>query len=144
MDTLTLIAIFAVVFVLFSFVIVYSSRIKKVGPNEVLVVSGFRHKILVGQDEADKPIVEERGYRIITGGRAFIWPILERVDYLSLELMTIDVAVKEVYTVQGVPVMVEGVAQVKIGSDDISVATIYPASSANELTVGVLAVGVFE
>jgi len=123
MDTLTLIAIFAVVFVLGSFVIVYSSRIKKVGPNEVLVVSGFRHKILVGQDEAGKPIVEERGYRIITGGRAFIWPILERVDYLSLELMTIDVAVKEVYTVQGVPVMVEGVAQVKIGSDDISVAT---------------------
>lgn len=117
------IAIFAVIFVLIAFVVVYSSRVKKVGPNEVLVVSGFKHKILVGHDENGSSIHAERGYRIITGGRAFIWPILERVDYLSLELMTIDVAVKDVYTLQGVPVMVDGVAQVKIGSDDVFIAT---------------------
>lgn len=117
------IAIFAVVFVMLAFVVVYSSRIKKVGPNEVLVVSGFKRKVVVGHDEAGTPIPEERGYRIVTGGRAFIWPILERVDYLSLELMTIDVGVKDVYTLEGVPVMVDGVAQVKIGSDEVFIAT---------------------
>lgn len=116
-------AIFALAFVLVAFIAVYATRVKKVGPNQVLVVSGFRHKVLMGQDETGSPIYEERGYRIVTGGRAFIWPILERVDYLSLELMTIDVAVREVYTVQGVPVMVDGVAQVKIGSDDIHIST---------------------
>ena len=116
-------AIFAVIFVLLAFVVVYSTRVKKVGPNEVLVVSGFRHKMIVGQDEGGKPVQAERGYRVITGGRAFIWPILERVDYLSLELMTIDVAVRDVYTLQGVPVIVDGVAQIKIGSDDVFIAT---------------------
>ena len=116
-------AIFAVIFVLLAFVVVYATRVKKVGPNEVLVVSGFRHKLVVGRDEAGNVLQEERGYRIITGGRAFIWPILERVDYLSLELMTIDVAVKDVYTLEGVPVMVDGVAQVKIGSDEVFIAT---------------------
>jgi flotillin len=120
---LLLFAGFAVVFVLIAFVVVYASRIKKVGPNEVLVVSGRQHRILVGADEAGNKIYDRRGYRIVTGGRAFIWPILERVDYLSLELMTIDVAVRDVYTLQGVPVMVDGVAQVKIGSDDVSIAT---------------------
>lgn len=117
------IAIFTVLFVLVAFIVVYAARVKKVGPNEVLVVSGFRHKIIIGRDEAGNPIRAERGYRIITGGRAFIWPILERVDYLSLELMTIEVAVKDVYTLEGVPVMVDGVAQIKIGSDDVFVAT---------------------
>jgi len=122
-DFLSVFAIFALLFLLVAFVVVYAARVKKVGPNEVLVVSGFRHKIVVGQDEAGNLQYAERGYRIITGGRAFIWPILERVDYLSLELMTIDVAVKDVYTLEGVPVMVDGVAQVKIGSDDVFVAT---------------------
>ncbi len=116
-------AIFAPVFVLLAFVVVYATRVKKVGPNEVLVVSGFRHKIIVGRDETGNPIHAERGYRVITGGRAFIWPILERVDYLSLELMTIEVAVKDVYTLEGVPVIVDGVAQVKIGSDEVFIAT---------------------
>jgi flotillin len=123
MEGLLLFAAFAVVFVLLAFVVVYASRIKKVGPNEVLVVSGRQHRILVGADEAGNKIYDKRGYRIVTGGRAFIWPIIERVDYLSLELMTIDVAVRDVYTLQGVPVIVDGVAQVKIGSDDVSIAT---------------------
>jgi flotillin len=48
---------------------------------------------------------------------------LERVDDLSLELMTIDVVTTKVYTAQGVPVTVDGVAQVKIGSDDVSIIT---------------------
>jgi flotillin len=121
--SLVVFVIVALFILLFAFVVVYANRIKKVGPNEVLVVSGRKHKVLVDVDEAGNKRHEERGYRIVTGGRAFIWPIIERVDYLSLELMTIDVAVREVYTLQGVPVMVDGVAQVKIGSDDVSIAT---------------------
>jgi flotillin len=65
----------------------------------------------------------KRQYRIVTGGSAFIWPVFERVDDLSLELITIEVRTEEVYTVKGVPVTVDGVAQIKIGSDDVSIAT---------------------
>jgi flotillin len=64
-----------------------------------------------------------RSFRIVRGGGTFIWPVVERVDNLSLELMTIEVVTTNVYTSQGVPVTVDGVAQVKVGSDDVSIIT---------------------
>jgi flotillin len=104
--------------VLFGAVVALSSRLKKVGPNEVLVISGRgERRVTTVEGEV------RRRYRIVTGGSAFIWPVLERVDILSLELMTIEVRTEEVYTVKGVPVTVDGVAQIKIGSDDVSIAT---------------------
>jgi flotillin len=106
MDQLGAIAIPFVIFVVFALVFVYASRIKKVGPNQALIVSG----------RGDKP-------SIVTGGRKFIWPVFERVDDLSLEIVTIDVTTPDVPTSQGVPITVEGVAQIKIGSDENSIRT---------------------
>ena len=113
------VVVIIVVIVFFGAIIALASRLKKVGPNEVLVISGR------GEMTEDPQTGErvKRQYRIVTGGSAFIWPVLERVDTLSLELMTIEVRTDEVYTVKGVPVTVDGVAQIKIGSDDISIAT---------------------
>jgi flotillin len=116
---LVVFVVVGLIFVLGVFLALYSSRYKKVGPNEVLVISGRRHK-------AVDPVTGEkatRNYRIVKGGGAFIWPVLERVDDLSLEIMTIDVVTPKVYTVQGVPITVDGVAQVKIRGDDVSIAT---------------------
>src|SRR6185295_4771249 len=42
---------------------------------------------------------------------------------LSLELLTIDVQTPEVYTSKGVPVKVDGVAQIKVKGDVVSIAT---------------------
>lgn len=106
----------AVVFILFALLFVYASRVKKVGPNEALVISGR------GEGRSDLEGIDSN-YRIVTGGRSFIWPILERVDYLSLEIMTIDITTPDVPTIQGVPITVDGVAQVKIGSDENSIRT---------------------
>ncbi len=117
--TLAAIAIFGILFVIIGLTSVYVSRVKKVGPNEVLVISGRKHQRI-------NPITGEQevvSYRIVAGGRAFIMPVVERVDDLSLELMTIEVSTTDVYTLQGVPVAVDGVAQIKIGSDEISIAT---------------------
>src|SRR5438093_7001125 len=50
-------------------------------------------------------------------------PVIEKVDLLSLELLTIDVQTPEVYTSKGVPVKVDGVAQIKVKGDDIYIAT---------------------
>jgi flotillin len=116
---LVVFAIIGLIFVLGVFLGLYSSRYKKVGPNEVLIISGRR-------GTAIDPVTGEkvmRNYRIVKGGGAFIWPVLERVDDLSLEIMTIDVVTPKVYTVQGVPITVDGVAQVKIRGDDVSIAT---------------------
>jgi flotillin len=99
-------AVLAFLFILFAVLFVIANRIKKVGPNEVLIISG-----------------NKKAARIVTGGRAFIWPIFERVDQLILEIMTIEVTTPDVPTSQGVPVTVDGVAQIKIGSDQNSIKT---------------------
>jgi flotillin len=112
-------ALFGILFVLIGLGVFYSSRVKKVGPNQVLVISGRPNKWV-------NPVTGEaeiRNFRIVKGGRSFIWPVIERVDDLSLELMTIEVSTADVYTLQGVPVTVDGVAQIKIGSDDVSIGT---------------------
>ncbi len=103
----------------FGSLLLYASRYRKVGPNEVLVISGRRRKSLLPSGEQ-----VEVGYRICKGGGAFVWPIVEKYDTLSLELLTLGVGTKdEVYTVEGVPVLVDGVAQVKVRGDDISIGT---------------------
>ena len=103
----------------FGAVVLYASRYRKVGPNEVLVISGRRRKRLLPSGETT-----DVGYRICKGGGAFVWPIIEKYDTLSLELLTLSVGTKdEVYTIQGVPVLVDGVAQVKVRGDDVSIGT---------------------
>src|SRR3989449_1594244 len=94
------------------------SRYTKVGPNDVLIVSGRKHRF-VDPDGT----VRTRGFRIVKGGGTFVIPVVEKIDVLSLELLTIDVQTPEVYTSKGVPVKVDGVAQIKVKGDDISIAT---------------------
>jgi flotillin len=110
--------IVSIVFVIFVFAAVWASRYTKVGPNEVLVVSGRQYQVT----DPDGT-VSTRGFRIVKGGGTFILPVIEKSDVLSLELLTIDVQTPEVYTSKGVPVRVDGVAQIKVKGDDISIAT---------------------
>lgn len=105
-------------FVLFVFLGVWANRYTKVGPNQVLVISGRKHAI-TDPDGTRREV----GFRIVKGGGVFVWPIYEKVDILSLELLTIDVQTPEVYTSKGVPVKVDGVAQIKVKGDDVSIAT---------------------
>jgi flotillin len=116
---IAVLAVFALFFVLLVLAFVYASRYKKVGPNEVLIISGRG----VGTTDPGTGQKMRRSFRIVRGGGTFIWPVVERVDNLSLELMTIEVVTTNVYTSQGVPVTVDGVAQVKVGSDDVSIVT---------------------
>jgi len=115
---LAAIAVAGIVIVIFLFILVWASRYTKVGPNEVLIVSGRRQRFL-----ADSGETYTRGFRIVKGGGTFIIPVIEKSDVLSLELLTIDVQTPEVYTSKGVPVKVDGVAQIKVKGDDISIAT---------------------
>jgi flotillin len=108
-------ALFVVIFI---FLGIWASRYTKVGPNQVLVISGRRRRIT----DPDGT-VREVGFRVVKGGGKFVWPVFEKVDILSLELLTIDVQTPEVYTSKGVPVKVDGVAQVKVKGDDVSIAT---------------------
>lgn len=67
----------------------------KVGPNEVLVISGRRRMVV--DAEAKKKIV---GYRVVRRGGTVVLPIVEQERRLSLELMNLEVKTPEVYTIQ--------------------------------------------
>ncbi len=108
----------ALLLVFFIFAGIWASRYTKVGPNQVLVISGRKHRT-VDPDGTTREV----GFRIVKGGGVFVWPVFEKVDILSLELLTIDVQTPEVYTSKGVPVRVDGVAQIKVKGDDISIGT---------------------
>ncbi len=89
----------------------FSKNYIKVPPNAVAIFSGRKHKLPDGR------VV---GYRMVRGGAAFRWPLLEQVDYLSLNVFTIPLEIKRAYTLKGVPIFVKAVANVKIKGDDIS------------------------
>ena len=79
----------------------FSRNYIKVPPNLVAVLSGRKRKL------SDGKVV---GYRMVRGGAALRIPLLEKVDYLSLNVFTIPLEIKRAYTVQGVPVSVKAVA----------------------------------
>jgi flotillin len=105
---------FIVLFVLLALFIaaaLFSHNYLKVAPNLVAVLSGRKRKLPDGR------VV---GYRMVRGGAALRIPLLEKVDYLSLNVLTIPLEIKRAYTMQGVPVSVKAVANVKIRGDEIS------------------------
>jgi flotillin len=105
---------FIVLFVLLALFIaasLFSRNYLKVAPNCVAVLSGRKRKL------ADGRIV---GYRMVRGGAALRIPLLEKVDYLSLNVITIPLEIKRAYTLKGVPVSVKAVANVKIRGDETS------------------------
>ena len=57
---------------------------------------------------------------MVRGGAALRIPLLEKVEYLHLNVMTIPLEIKRAYTLKGVPVSVKAVANVKIRGDDTS------------------------
>jgi flotillin len=104
-----------VLFFLFVFgYLVFRARYKKAGPDEALIAYG-RRKLFGKKVRDDKGQVES--YRIVRGGGTFVWPAWEQYEFLSLKMMTLDIDLVHVYTVQGIPINVKAVAQVKVGGD---------------------------
>jgi flotillin len=85
---------------------VWAHQYTKVGPNEVLIISGRRARR------------GDHGYRIVRGGGTYVRPFRERVQRLSLELMQFEVKTAETYTTHGVPVQIDGVCMVRIDASE--------------------------
>ena len=78
-------------------------------PNEVLIFSGRRRQTADGH---------QVGYRVIKGGRAFRIPLLEKVDRLDLRTIPIEVAITNAYSKGGIPLSIQGIANIKIAGDE--------------------------
>ena len=95
----------------------------KVAPNVALIISGRRRKYRV-KDDNGREVVKRFGYRIVRGGATFVIPFFERVDQLNMGIMQVDIRTTQpVPSQEYIPVMVDGVANIKFGSDDVSIAT---------------------
>lgn len=114
---LPLIAMGGIVLFTFIVMIFWLTRYRKAGPNQALVVSG-RMRHCVGPDGK----MQTRGYRIVKGGGTFVVPVIERVDVLPLELFPVEVRVRDAAASSGGTVRIEGTAQIRIQSDDASLA----------------------
>jgi len=112
------IVIGVVVFLLIALIALFILRYRTVGPDEALIVTGsYLGSKNVHVDESGNKI------KIVRGGGTFVLPVFQQAEPLSLLSIKLDVQTPEVYTEQGVPVMADGVAIIKVGSSIGEIAT---------------------
>ncbi|MCM3029202.1 flotillin family protein [Niallia sp. MER 6] len=111
--------IIGIVLILFiALVGIFIAKYKTAGPDEALIVTGsYLGSKNVHVDESGNKI------KIIRGGGTFILPVFQQSEPLSLLSSKLDVSTPEVYTEQGVPVMADGTAIIKIGGSIGEIAT---------------------
>lgn len=76
-------------------------------PNRVAVISGRTRQLPDGRTV---------GYRSIRGGRTLRVPVLEKVSWMELNTIPIEVAVHNAYSKGAIPLNVQGIANVKVSS----------------------------
>lgn len=115
---MTWIAIGVAAFIILAIVGVYITKYKTVGPDEALIVTGsYLGSKNVHTDDSGNRI------KIIRGGGTFLLPVFQQAAPLSLLSSKLEVTTPEVYTEQGVPVMADGTAIIKIGGSISEIAT---------------------
>ena len=106
------------VLVLLMLLIVFVAKYQTAKPDEALIISGsYLGSKNVHTDDSNNKI------KIVRGGGAFILPVFQRSNRISLLSSKLDVSTPEVYTEQGVPVMCDGTSIIKIGSSVEEIAT---------------------
>lgn len=103
----------SVVVVLVVLVFLWARNYQKVGPNQVLVISG--RTSTVAEPGGQKRQV---GYRLQVGGGTFVWPMLESAEVFPLEVFSIGLRCPDVLTAQGVLISAEAQGQIKARSDE--------------------------
>jgi flotillin len=77
-------------------------------PNEVLIFAGSSRR--VGQKKV--------GYRLVKGGSSIRTPLLEKAMRMDLTNMIIELRVSNAYSKGGIPLKVDGVANIKIAGEE--------------------------
>jgi flotillin len=98
------IVVIALIAVAVAVVAFAASRYKVAKPNEALIIAGSRRAA--------------GGIRVVVGGGAIVYPLVNVARRISLEVQSITVGLSGAVTTQGVPVSVEGIVNVKIADDE--------------------------
>jgi flotillin len=105
------IPVLLIVIVLVLVVAYMGTRYKVAGANEALIISGRREKGPEGTT----------GLKVVRGQGVIVLPLINKVGKLHLSARQINVQLSDAVTKQGIKVAVQGVATVKIGSDEESI-----------------------
>ena len=100
----SIVAIGLIAVTLFGMLMLFVSRYKRCPSNKILVISGK-----VGEGEVA---------RCLSGGGAFVWPVIQEFDYLSLEPIQIDIPLRDALSFENIRVSVPSVFTVAIGTSD--------------------------
>ncbi len=99
-------------FTTFVVVMVLYSALKKLfyvsTPNEALIFSGG------GRQVGGRHV----GYRFVRGGSALRRPLIEQIDRLDLSMFTVNVHVTGAFSKGGIPLTIQGVANVKLPGEE--------------------------
>jgi flotillin len=94
-------AVVVAVLILFGFLVTLVKRYKRCPSNRVLVIFG--------------KVAEGRSSKCLHGGGAFVWPLIQDYDYLSLDPMQIEIPLKGALSAENIRVNVPSVFTVAIG-----------------------------
>jgi flotillin len=114
MQNLLLVALAGLAAALILIAIIVSRIIYICPPNAVLIFSGAHRRIA-----GDPRVI---GYRVVQGGRGLKIPLIEVVDRMDLTNMIIELRVQGAYSRGGIPLNVQGVANVKVSSKVVQLA----------------------
>ncbi|TDQ36764.1 flotillin family protein [Aureibacillus halotolerans] len=116
MEVTIIIGAVAAVFLLLA--ATFAMRYKTVGADDAMIITGsFLGSKTTYTDESGGKI------KIVRGGGAFILPVFQQFELISLRSHKLDVSTPNVYTENGVPVMADGTAIIKVKNTTESIAT---------------------
>ena len=99
----------ALALAVFFVILIVRSLIVICPPNRVAVISGRKRTLSDGRTV---------GYRILKGGRTLRIPLIERVAWMDLNTIPLEVAVQNAYSRGAIPLNVMGIANVKVSSGE--------------------------
>ena len=99
----------ALALAVFFVILIVRSLIVICPPNRVAVISGRKRALSDGRTV---------GYRILKGGRTLRIPLIEKVAWMELNTIPLEVSVQNAYSRGAIPLNVMGIANVKVSSGE--------------------------
>ena len=107
-DILT-IMIFAVVLVLVAAVMFFAQRYKRCPPDQIMVIYGRTQKTPDGRAKPSK---------VLHGGAALVWPLIQDYAYISLKPMTINIDLRGALSLQNIRINVPSTFTIGVSTEE--------------------------
>ena len=102
------IGIFAIILVLVAVVIFFSQRYKRCPPDQVMVIYGRTAK---------QPDGKAKPSKVVHGGAALVWPLIQDYAYISLKPMPINIDLKGALSLQNIRINVPSTFTVGVSKE---------------------------